>query len=149
MTSAVRRSPRPVALLLAGVLSLTVGLAACTDDGSGSADDGGDAAPSAGASTGGFVATADQALADGRTVIDVRTPEEYEEGHVADATLIDIEGESFDADIAALDPGVSYVVYCRTGNRAGRAVDAMADVGLDVVNGGGLEDMLEAGWSEG
>jgi rhodanese-related sulfurtransferase len=53
-----------------------------------------------------------------RIVIDVRTPEEFDAGHVNDARLIDIQGPDFDAQIAELDPDADYVVYCRSGNRS-------------------------------
>ena len=39
-----------------------------------------------------------------------------------------------------------YVVYCRTGNRSAQAASEMRAVGLDVYDGGGLDDMVTAGW---
>lgn len=67
------------------------------------------------------------------TVIDVRTPAEYAQGHLADAVLIDFNGADFDARIAELDPGETYLVYCRSDNRSGQAVAAMAEIGIDQV----------------
>lgn len=81
-----------------------------------------------------------------RTVIDVRTPEEFEAGHVDDAQLIDIQGPDFAAQIADLDPDGEYVVYCRSGNRSAVATNEMRAIGLDVLDGGGLDDMSAAGW---
>lgn len=67
------------------------------------------------------------------TVIDVRTPAEYAEGHLADAVLIDFNGADFDARIAELDSDETYLVYCRSDNRSGQAVAAMAEIGIDRV----------------
>ncbi|MEZ5371388.1 MAG: rhodanese-like domain-containing protein [Microthrixaceae bacterium] len=87
------------------------------------------------------------ALEAGRFVVDVRTPEEYDEGHVTDAQLIDIQGPDFDAQIAELDADGEYVVYCRSGNRSAVAAEEMRSIGLDVLDGGGLDDMTAAGWA--
>lgn len=91
-------------------------------------------------------AAAEAALAEQRTVIDVRTPEEFAEGHVDGAARIGLADPDFAAQIAELDPGVTYVVYCRTGNRSAQAAAEMRAVGLDVYDGGGLDDMVAAGW---
>src|SRR5680860_1871569 len=52
----------------------------------------------------------------GQIVLDVRTPEEFREAHIADATLVDFYDSDFRDQIAALDRDVSYVLYCRSGN---------------------------------
>jgi len=80
-------------------------------------------------------------------VIDVRTPEEYDAAHIADAQLIDIQGPDFTEGIEALDPAQTYVVYCRSGNRSAVAAEQMRAIGLEVLDGGGLDDMVSAGWS--
>ncbi len=67
---------------------------------------------------------------DDLVVLDVRTPEEFAEGHLADATLIDIYEADFADRIAELDPDVPYVVYCRSGNRSGQAVELMGELGF-------------------
>ncbi|MCB0966836.1 MAG: rhodanese-like domain-containing protein [Ilumatobacter sp.] len=78
--------------------------------------------------------------ADAVTVIDVRTPEEYAEGHVDGATLIDFSQPDFADRAAELDPDGTYLVYCRSGNRSAQAVAVMADLGIDQVYdlGGGV-----------
>lgn len=73
------------------------------------------------------------AATEGITIIDVRTPEEYAEGHLDGATLIDFYDPGFGERIAALDPDGEYLVYCRSGNRSGQAVAAMAELGIDQV----------------
>jgi rhodanese-related sulfurtransferase len=67
-------------------------------------------------------------------VLDVRTPEEYAEGHIEGATLIDFYEPDFADRIAELDHGATYVVYCRSGNRSEQAVALMKEQGFTAVN---------------
>ncbi len=84
------------------------------------------------------------ALGSSVVVVDVRTPAEFAAGHLDGAVNIDVQGTDFDAKIGELDPGASYVVYCRSGNRSGVAVDRMAELGItDAVNAGSLESAAE------
>ena len=74
-------------------------------------------------------------------VIDVRTPAEHASGHLEDALLLDVTGGDLQAAIPTLDPDAEYLVYCRSGNRAGRAIDLLEDAGFtDLTNLGSLED---------
>ncbi len=85
-------------------------------------------------------------MLDTRTVIDVRTPEEFAAGHVAGAINIAVEASDFGAKISELDPADPYLVYCRTGRRSAIAADTMAEAGFtDIVDAGGLEPLAEAG----
>jgi rhodanese-related sulfurtransferase len=63
-------------------------------------------------------------------VLDVRTPEEFAEGHLEDAVLIDFYDADFADQLAALDPDVPYLVYCRSGNRSGQAISVMDELGF-------------------
>ena len=76
------------------------------------------------------------------SVIDVRTPAEVATGHLEGAIMIDIEGADFAAQIDALDHAGNYVVYCRSGNRAGQAVDYMKGAGFTgtLINAGSVAD---------
>jgi rhodanese-related sulfurtransferase len=65
------------------------------------------------------------------TVIDVRTPEEFAEGHLDGALLVDLSSPTFADEVAQLDPLQPYLVYCRSGNRSGQAVDAMQGLGFE------------------
>jgi rhodanese-related sulfurtransferase len=67
-------------------------------------------------------------------VLDVRTPEEYAERHLADASLIDFYAADFTDRIGALDRDTTYVVYCRSGHRSGQATALMAAKGFTAVN---------------
>ncbi|MFV0260147.1 MAG: rhodanese-like domain-containing protein [Acidimicrobiales bacterium] len=70
---------------------------------------------------------------DSVVVIDVRTPQEFEAGHLAGAIDIDIEGPDFAGQIAELDPAQPYLVYCRSGNRSAAATEQMRAAGFDQV----------------
>jgi rhodanese-related sulfurtransferase len=85
-------------------------------------------------------------MLDSRTVIDVRSAEEYDAGHVAGAINIDVEASDFGAKISALDPADPYLVYCRSGRRSAIAADTMAEAGFtDIIDAGGLEPLADAG----
>lgn len=78
-------------------------------------------------------------------VIDVRTPAEFAAGHLKGAELMDIQGSAFQTQIAKLDKNGTYVVYCKSGNRAGQAVTAMQAIGIkNVTNAGSLDEASKA-----
>jgi rhodanese-related sulfurtransferase len=51
-----------------------------------------------------------------------------------------IADSDFVAQLATLDPQADYYIYCRSGNRAGQAIDIMRDMGFtgELVNGGAV-----------
>lgn len=75
-----------------------------------------------------------QAKADTTAIIlDVRTPEEYKEEHLAGARQLDFLNTSvFDAGIKQLDKSHTYYVYCRSGKRSHNACIKMQKQGLKV-----------------
>jgi rhodanese-related sulfurtransferase len=88
---------------------------------------------SASPATGQHVAASDFATAlkaPGTIVLDVRTPAEFNAGHLPQAQLVDIEAPDFATKIAALDKNATYAVYCRTGNRSGTALEQMSAAGF-------------------
>lgn len=90
--------------------------------------------------------TVRDAILDGARIIDVRTPEEFDTGHLRGAVNVDLSAPDFDERIAALDETASYVIYCASGNRAGTAIKIMRDQGFDnLINGGGYEDLAAYG----
>jgi phage shock protein E len=80
-------------------------------------------------------------------LVDVRTPEEYASGHLAGATLIDVEGADFATKIAALDKTKTYAVYCRAANRSKVAMTIMQQAGFTSVYdlAGGINNWKSAG----
>jgi phage shock protein E len=86
------------------------------------------------------------AEADGRVLIDVRTPAEVAEGALAGAVNVDLQGSDFVAAISELPRDDAYFVYCRSGNRSAEAIAIMRELGFtDLVDGGGFADLVEAG----
>jgi phage shock protein E len=80
-------------------------------------------------------------------IIDVRTLEEYVEGHLAmtDYHLDFLAGE-IEKEMDNLDRNETYYLYCRTGNRSGQAMEIMRDAGfMNVYNIGGYEDLISSG----
>ena len=75
-----------------------------------------------------------QAKADTTAIIlDVRTPGEYKEEHLAEARQLDFLNTSvFDAGIKLLDKSHTYYVYCRSGKRSHNACIKMKKQGLKV-----------------
>jgi rhodanese-related sulfurtransferase len=59
-------------------------------------------------------------------ILDVRTPGEFMEGHIAGAINIDVEGMQFDTEIGKLDKRLTYAVYCHSGRRSGIATEKMS-----------------------
>ena len=76
----------------------------------------------------------EQAKADTTGIIlDVRTPGEYQEEHLAGAQQLDfLNTEAFDAGIKQLDKSHTYYVYCRSGKRSHHACMKMQKLGLKV-----------------
>jgi rhodanese-related sulfurtransferase len=62
--------------------------------------------------------------------LDVRTAGEFMAGHINGAINIDVEGNTFDAEIAKIDKSKTYAVYCQSGRRSLIAVDKMANAGF-------------------
>ena len=66
--------------------------------------------------------TSKQASSSDIIIIDVRTSEEYEAGHLVNAHLLDIrDPQGFIDGIEALDKSQTYFVYCRYGARSAQA----------------------------
>ena len=80
-------------------------------------------------------------------IVDVRTPGEYESGHLKGATLIDFSSREFPAKIAELDKSAKYFVYCKSGVRSSRAVSYMVQNGFkNVCNiDGGISALAGSG----
>lgn len=80
-------------------------------------------------------------------VLDIRTPEEYAAGIIDGAVNIDFYASDFADRLDSLDKDAEYVVYCRSDNRSGQAMDVFADLGFQTVTeiDGGLVAWYEAG----
>lgn len=80
-------------------------------------------------------------------ILDVRTQEEFDQGHIEGAVMLDFYREDFAAELAKLDPDVPYVLYCRSGNRSGRTIELMEGLQFQNVSDvdGGIIGWLDAG----
>ena len=77
--------------------------------------------------------------AGGVIIVDVRRQEEYDACHIADAILVPNETISDEAAAKLPDKNATYLLYCRTGIRAGQAAQKLADLGYtDVYSFGGI-----------
>ncbi len=63
-------------------------------------------------------------------LIDVRTPEEYAEGHIDGAVNIDFRDKNFEALVAKVDKSKPVAVYCGRGGRSGKCSSYMKKAGF-------------------
>ncbi|CEG27821.1 rhodanese-like domain-containing protein [Bacillus sp. B-jedd] len=72
-------------------------------------------------------------------VLDVRTPEEYQSGHIPGSELIPLQ--VIDGLSGQLDKKQQYLVVCRSGNRSQQASEILAAKGFNVLNmAGGMNE---------
>ena len=85
--------------------------------------------------------------APGVVLLDVRTADEYAEGHIEGAVLIDQKQDDFVEKAKAVLPiDKTIAIYCRSGRRSANAAGKLADVGYKCVNlKGGIIAWKEAG----
>jgi phage shock protein E len=130
----ITTTPRRALALVACALALA-GLPGC-----GSSDDEGTAAQTTIATASGETLrlvppteAATIAEQDGVQILDVRTQEEFDAGHLAGAQQLDFYAPDFTDRLAELDRDATWVVYCHSGNRSGQATATMADLGFTSV----------------
>ena len=68
----------------------------------------------------------------GALLVDVRTPEEYAEGHIPDA--INVPVQELEARMAELPKDRPIVVYCRSGKRSARAASMLQAAGYTSIH---------------
>jgi len=79
-------------------------------------------------------------------LIDVRTPLEFEQGHLKYAKNIDFKSEHFQSEISKLDKNKPVYLYCRSGNRSGKAELSLKEWGfLLPTNIGGFVELTQKG----
>lgn len=66
-------------------------------------------------------------------IIDVRTDQEYNRGHLKNAKLLNMMSANFSKKIKLLDKNKSYLIYCHSGNRSFKVAKEMADLGFKSV----------------
>jgi phage shock protein E len=81
----------------------------------------------------------------GAMLVDVRTPEEYSQGHLQDSVNIPYDQLAARVNEIDQDKDRDIVVYCRSGRRSSLAKRTLESLGYtNVLNAGGYEPMLKA-----
>lgn len=83
-------------------------------------------------------------------LLDVRTPEEYSEQHIGNATNINWNGTDFEQKTAVFDKTKPVYVYCLSGGRSSKAADKLSKMGYKTVYelDGGIMKWNAAGFAK-
>jgi phage shock protein E len=84
----------------------------------------------------------------GFVLLDVRTRKEFDAERIAGSVIVDYNSPSFREEMAKLDRGRTYLVYCRTGNRTNGAARVMRELGFPdvILFPGGITEWKAAGF---
>lgn len=63
-------------------------------------------------------------------IVDVRTPDEFKEGHIKGAKNIDIMSPDFESQLGKLDKTQPTLVHCQAGGRSTRALPVLEKLGF-------------------
>ncbi|MFT5755041.1 MAG: rhodanese-related sulfurtransferase [Flavobacterium sp.] len=66
-------------------------------------------------------------------IVDVRTSDEYTEGHIVNAVNMDVTSDDFESKIVSLDKEKPVMVYCKSGGRSAKAAAILRDNGFKQV----------------
>jgi rhodanese-related sulfurtransferase len=66
-------------------------------------------------------------------LFDVRTVEEYMDGHIEGAKSLNVLDDQFDKTISNLDKSQKYLIYCKSGGRSAKALQKMKEAGFNHV----------------
>ena len=84
-----------------------------------------------GVSAGQFKMMLDQRRGDPDLVLlDIRTPAEFDAGHIEGAVLLDYYARDFVDRLKQLDREKTYLIYCRSGNRSGKSLAIFQKLGF-------------------
>ena len=94
------------------------------------------------------VEVAAKLVAEGKVIVlDVRTAEEFSEGHIAGATNINFMASDFATQVGKLDREKTYLVHCASGGRSKRCLPQLKQLGFKQIYhlDGGFSAWEEAG----
>lgn len=79
-------------------------------------------------------------------ILDVRTPAEFEMGHIKTAKNVDYFASDFKEQLAQLDRNEHYLLHCRSGRRSGKSLEIMKELGFRKIThmAGGFESWKAA-----
>lgn len=66
-------------------------------------------------------------------ILDIRTLAEFKTGHLHNAVLLDYYSKTFVNELKRLDKTKTYLIYCRSGNRSGRSLGLIKEMGFQSV----------------
>ncbi len=80
-------------------------------------------------------------------LLDVRTPDEFSQGHLRHSMNLDFYNPSFGTELGKLDKNKNYLVYCRSGRRSASAATQMKGLGFTKVSNmlGGITQWMQEG----
>ena len=80
-------------------------------------------------------------------LIDVRTQDEFDSGHINSAINLDFYSNTFKNDILSLPKNETIVLYCRTNNRSGKTATILKENGYKdiLVIKGGITEWVKNG----
>ncbi|RUA12745.1 MAG: rhodanese-like domain-containing protein [Flavobacteriia bacterium] len=73
-------------------------------------------------------------LGDDILLIDIRTPQEFAQGHISGAKLINFFDPDFMQQMSKLDRSKELYIYCRSGHRSGKATENLKTVGFPKIH---------------
>ena len=81
------------------------------------------------------------------TLIDVRTQDEFDLGHIDGAINLDFYSETFQNDILSLPKNETIVLYCRTNNRSSKTANILKENGFKEISvlEGGITEWVKNG----
>ena len=81
------------------------------------------------------------------TLIDVRTQDEFDLGHIDGAINLDFYSETFQNDILSLPKNETIVIYCRTNNRSSKTANILKENGFKEISvlEGGITEWVKNG----
>ena len=78
-------------------------------------------------------------------VLDIRTPAEFNQGHIPNALNIDYKADNFEMELGKLDRNTTYLMHCRSGRRSSNSFDTFKKLGFkNIVH---IDDGI-LGWKE-
>ena len=82
-------------------------------------------------------------------LLDIRTAPEVAESHISGAVALDFYSPTFQDNLAEIEREITYLIYCRTGNRSGQTMALMEDLGFERVFDldGGIRAWTNSGYA--
>jgi phage shock protein E len=90
---------------------------------------------------GGATTNLQSIIDEGAFLVDVRTPDEFAEGHVKGSVNIPLDRVT--VELAKFENKKNIIVFCRSGNRSGQAKNILSQNGFTNVTNGGTWELVK------